>query len=1180
MTIDIRANVTCSLGPLISGSISDDYIQGNGLIKTKGSCELDGIFTPQSGAIVTFSYTRNGITRKVPRTLRVLSSFADPFRKTTKVELGCKLTWMANVSPAPSVDGKAAATSGRQQQCVNGYLEYPADTTRVIPVSAYEVAKTCLQKLGIAGSPSLLTNRFFVENFDLSSGYVSVLSDLLQSEGFIGYLSDNEVLQIASLAAEGGKGPYVDQGSLIDLGPIGIGDLPGDSAFVRFNTLRLKKADDAKPEETKRRSWEEEETASSPEEVVVRYTDNKTGDPVDVYYYYVPYTRTVTQYGKDDSFDEASCSLYQRQAPNLGDLPIRRTTTERVLLAQAAGNYCSEVLSAGHKPQGYLIAYTKKVEEYKYDTKGELIETTQETWEPDFKWVGGLNIDFVYPIPGNESKTEFIEVYTDLVLTEKIVTRYENLYAPQPVGLFLKFGETYEPEILGQKVSTQRYQNWTITQQGQQAVASFNDNAPFETKDECVNWLIRNQNHMVLVDSQVITNRGRSMAAGQVRPSQAELISVENGDRSESVANVAFAAGGMSSQRAVEFSMPYTPDDYYDPSGRIIGSDVAGKALRYGRLQNRLLLGNRNGVGIQIPVDKMPQSPFAPIYLGDKKLTVQYRANAASWAFSRDGIVASLDALFWGVAGGDGTPWVPVAPGITTFPPLPVPDADGNVDVPTVVPPWNETVPLVGRTRTLLVVKDYAYAIGGTTETAALVTRTNLVVGYRLAADAGSFAFTGTAQPIKLRAGVGSFVLSGLPAGSLGSRIWRVNGATFNVMGQDANKMRTYAPLTADVASFALDGKPAGKFKGTAISAEAGSFLLSGKDAAKTRVFTLPAAAGSFTAAGIDAALTYMSPVFSYVSYTGNAAARSITGVGFQPSMVWISNTGGTLTHDLTVFDVQRGAGRFIATHAIGREYVDAQTLTSFDSNGFSLGTSSTTNNNAGSAGYDAYCWKGLGSSSSNTSGTVTSSVRVSPAAGFSVFTYTGNSAENATVGHGLSSAPEWVFIQQRTSGFNFAAQCHSSLLSGGRNWALNSTAAASSSTQYIKAVGSSTITLSSDNAVNSSSMTYVGFAFTSVPGVSKLGLATGNGSGVLRVDVGFCPRLLIVKTYIGTGNWLLCRRTNNTTGYVTQTNMNSVVANAVSTQIQITSTGFSIDAGGNGNVSGSTESIWYMAYA
>jgi len=102
-------------------------------------------------------------------------------------------------------------------------------------------------------------------------------------------------------------------------------------------------------------------------------------------------------------------------------------------------------------------------------------------------------------------------------------------------------------------------------------------------------------------------------------------------------------------------------------SGQIIQGNAEAKALLFGRCQNRLLAGNRNGASVQVHPSKLPEAPFKPFYLTIGNLAVQYRANALNWAFSSDGIVASMDALCWGVAGGTGTPWVPVAPGVTTF---------------------------------------------------------------------------------------------------------------------------------------------------------------------------------------------------------------------------------------------------------------------------------------------------------------------------------------------------------------------------------------------------------------------------------------------------------------------------------------------------------------------------------
>ena len=97
--VDIRAQTFCSLGTIISGNLADTYAQGSGLITTRGSVELSGIYNPPVGTRVEFGYAKGGFVARLPRTVRVLSSFADPFRRKTTVQLGCLLTFLENRKP-------------------------------------------------------------------------------------------------------------------------------------------------------------------------------------------------------------------------------------------------------------------------------------------------------------------------------------------------------------------------------------------------------------------------------------------------------------------------------------------------------------------------------------------------------------------------------------------------------------------------------------------------------------------------------------------------------------------------------------------------------------------------------------------------------------------------------------------------------------------------------------------------------------------------------------------------------------------------------------------------------------------------------------------------------------------------------------------------------------------------
>jgi hypothetical protein len=232
MTLDIRATVECSLGEVISASLSDDYIQGNGLIKTQGSCLIDGLITPPVGTVVTFDYTKDGVTRSIPRKMRVLSSFADPYRRTTEVQMGCLLTFLSDAR-------EPIEWSALNDPRNSNYTEEDKNII-VIPISASSIAYRCLTGLEIVpfNDPGL-TNSFSIETFDFSSGYVNILSDLLYSESKCGYLNMNDELVIIDLSQEGGTGPLLSEDKVIDIGSINSGAIPGEGVIVKYNTLKL-----------------------------------------------------------------------------------------------------------------------------------------------------------------------------------------------------------------------------------------------------------------------------------------------------------------------------------------------------------------------------------------------------------------------------------------------------------------------------------------------------------------------------------------------------------------------------------------------------------------------------------------------------------------------------------------------------------------------------------------------------------------------------------------------------------------------------------------------------------------------------------------------------------------------------------------------------------------------------
>ena len=111
---------------------------------------------------------------------------------------------------------------------------------------------------------------------------------------------------------------------------------------------------------------------------------------------------------------------------------------------------------------------------------------------------------------------------------------------------------------------------------------------------------------------------------------------------------------------------------------------------------------------------------------------------------------------------------------------------------------------------------------------------------------------------------------------------------------------------------------------------------------------------------------------FNTVLYTGTGSAASITGVGFQPDLVWVKDRGATNSPNLC--DVVRGVTKVIFSNSTSAEVTDAQRLTAFGADGFSVGTNTSWNANTNT--YVSWNWKaGNSAGSSNSDGNITSTV-------------------------------------------------------------------------------------------------------------------------------------------------------------------------------------------------------------
>jgi hypothetical protein len=262
---------------------------------------------------------------------------------------------------------------------------------------------------------------------------------------------------------------------------------------------------------------------------------------------------------------------------------------------------------------------------------------------------------------------------------------------------------------------------------------------------------------------------------------------------------------------------------------------------------------------------------------------------------------------------------------------------------------------------------------------------------------------------------------------------------------------------------------------------------------------------------------------FNTVLYTGDGtSSRSITGVGFQPDFVWVKERSSTSFHN--VYDSVRGATNYLYPDQTDAEATASSTLTSFDSNGFSVGNAGGINES--SQTYVAWNWKADNTSgASNTDGTITSTVSANTTAGFSIVSYTGTGA-NATVGHGLSSAPDMIIVKDRDVVRDWVVY-HSANTSAPETDYLrlsDTDATADLATAWNDTAPTSNVfSIGTSSGVNLSGSDFIAYCFHSVEGYSKFGSYTGNGStdGPF-VYTGFRPAFVMIKPISTTGAWTI----------------------------------------------------------
>ena len=327
------------------------------------------------------------------------------------------------------------------------------------------------------------------------------------------------------------------------------------------------------------------------------------------------------------------------------------------------------------------------------------------------------------------------------------------------------------------------------------------------------------------------------------------------------------------------------------------------------------------------------------------------------------------------------------------------------------------------------------------------------------------------------------------------------------------------------------------------------------------------------------------SDYFNTILYTGDgAASKSLTGVGFQPDVVWIKSRSNADQHNL--YDAVRGTGKFLRPNGNDVEQTGSNNLLSFDSDGFTVGTHTPINRSSGT--HVAWNWKANGSTTvSNTDGDITSNVSVNSTAGFSIVSFVGNGGTNQTIGHGLSQKPDLIIAKNRDNAQNFRVW-HKSYNATNDIFYLNTTNAKLSNSDAINSVQDTTFTATANSSFIGNGNNVIAYCWHEVKGYSKFGMYTGNGNADgTFVYTGFKPAFVIYKGAAGTGttdNWEMHdskRDTSNPMDTVLYPNTSTVESNPASTtdRLDFLSNGFKIRTGSTDYNADASEYI-YMAFA
>lgn len=254
---------------------------------------------------------------------------------------------------------------------------------------------------------------------------------------------------------------------------------------------------------------------------------------------------------------------------------------------------------------------------------------------------------------------------------------------------------------------------------------------------------------------------------------------------------------------------------------------------------------------------------------------------------------------------------------------------------------------------------------------------------------------------------------------------------------------------------------------------------------------------------------------FRTVTYTGNDVSQDVF-VGFEPTMVWVKNVRNETRP--TIVDRARGVMRELWTSHYGQEIVSPLGVTSFNEDGFSVGSGANVNQYPRIIA--AWCWSAP--NEKNATGDWPGLFDIQPdkefyGGGLSILTYTGTGMAGNTLPHSLGTSPEMMIFKTRDTGE--WGVYHKDL---GNNYMLklNRSYAASQDSGFLNETSPDALKVTlGDSLVSNPTQEMVAYLFASKEGMSKVGSYIGDATDVI-LDLGFRPDFFMVKRSDGAAPW------------------------------------------------------------